>query len=134
MAQTARALFKTVNLNPGTTAITTTGNSAGVALPDCQEAVVILDYTVVTGTTPSLTPVVQASPDGGATWAAATVSAALIAQTAAGRQVAHVTGLGSHTQQLRISSTVSGTTPSFTVVVEAIGLLPADSANVADQI
>lgn len=134
MPLTGRALFKSVNLNPGTTAITATGNGTGVALPYCSEAIVIIDTTAVSGTTPSWTPVIQASPDGGVTWAPATVGAALAAVTAAGRTATRVTGLGGANQQLRIASTVSGTTPSFTAVIEAIGLLPEDSANVADQI
>ncbi len=134
MALTGTIPFKTANLVAGTTAVTATGNSTGVAFAGCPEAIVIIDYTAVTGTTPSLTPVIKTSPDGGTTWAAATVGAALAAVTAAGRTVTRVLNLGGSQQQLRINYTVSGTTPSFTFVAEAIGFRPEDSANVADQI
>ena len=72
-----------------------------------------LHITAVSGTTPSLTAVVQQSTNN-STW---TTLGSFTAATAIGSQV--ITGTGSAARYLRIQWTVSGTTPSFTVQASA---------------
>ena len=72
-----------------------------------------LHITAVSGTTPSLTAVVQHSTNGSAWTTLGTFTAA----TAIGSQV--LTGTGATNRYLRIQWTVSGTTPSFTVQASA---------------
>jgi hypothetical protein len=132
MPLTGRAQFKSANLNTGVTPVSATGNGTAVAMPDVQEALLILDCTVITGAG-VVGIVVQYSPDGGATFGTATGGTFANVTTAGTRQAVHITGLGSHTGQIRLAYTlVSGT--SVNIVVEMVGFQPMDSANVADQI
>jgi hypothetical protein len=132
MALTGKALFKSANLIAGTAVINSTTNSTGVALPDCEEVLVLVDCTAVAGSGILNPIVVQYSPDGGTTWATAP-GGTLATVSAAGRQAVRLTGVGSHNAQFRLNWTLASGT-SVTLVAEAIGFLPHDSVNVADQI
>lgn len=133
MALTGKALFKSANLIPGTAVISSTTNSPAVALPDCEEVLVIVDCTAI-GSSGVLNPiVVQFSPDGGTTWGTAPGGTLATVNTAGTRQAVRLTGVGSHNAQLRLNWTLASGT-SVTLVAEAIGFMPHDSANVADQI
>ena len=132
MAQKGRAVMKTVNVNTGITAISATGAGTAVNLPDCQEAVLLLDCTVVTASG-NVTPAIQYSPDGGTTWVTPAGDNFSAVSAAPSRQVAHITGLGGHNGQIRLNNTLNSGT-SVNIVVEAVGLLPGDSSTIADQI
>lgn len=131
-ALTGRALFKSANLINGQSAISSSTNSTAVALPYCTEALVIVDCTAVVASGVLNPIVVQASPDGGTTWATAT-GGTLSTVSAVGRQAVRITGLGGANQQLRLNWTLASGT-SVTLCAEAVGFFPEDSANVADQI
>ena len=132
MPLTGRGLFKSANLINGQAVINSTTNSAGVAMPDVQEALIIVDCTAVVASGVLNPIVVQYSADGGGTWGTAT-GGTLATVNAVGRQVVRVTAMGSHTGQLRLNWTLA-TGTSVTLCVEAVGLLPIDSANVAEQV
>lgn len=96
---------------------TTTGNSG--ALTGYGPAATLraqLRVTAASGTTPTLNVVVEDSVDGGATW---NTIATFAQKTAAGPQeVQNVTA--PFGDQLRVSWTIAGTTPSFTFAVDAV--------------
>lgn len=73
-----------------------------------------LAVTAVSGTTPSMTVVIEDTVDGGTNW---NQVAAFTAATAVGVQVQNVTTPFSDT--IRVRWTVTGTTPSFTFSVLA---------------
>lgn len=78
-----------------------------------------LNVTAVSGTSPSLTVLIEDSVDGGVTF---NTIGTFAAKTATGREVINVTGLfGEH---LRVSWTITGTTPSFTFAVDWIAQTP----------
>lgn len=103
---------------------TSSTNSTGVAFEyaKIEDVTVVLDVTAVTGTTPSCTPSIQVTNDGGTTWRTV---ASMQAITAAGRYEMSWTGIGAlnilapsattANNQVRLSTTISGTTPSFTL-------------------
>lgn len=97
-------------------AVTTTGQGAGVPLPLGDMVGYFINVSAVSGTTPSLTVKLDLSADG-VTWApgAAGTPAAI---TAAGTYYVASPNPGA---QVRASWTVSGTTPSFTFSVVAVG-------------
>ena len=92
-------------------AVTTTSNgtSQDNTAATSNGFVAQLHITAVSGTTPSLTAVVQHSTNN-STW---TTLGSFTAATAVGSQV--ITGTGTVNRYVRIAWTVSGTTPSFTV-------------------
>jgi hypothetical protein len=71
------------------------------------EAVLFVDVTAVSGTTPSLTIVVETSWDGATWW----THTSLTAITATGKVRQTLQFLGTF---LRLNDTITGTTPSFT--------------------
>lgn len=78
-----------------------------------------LNVTAASGTTPSLTVLVEDSVDGGTTW---NTVGTFAAKTAAGREVINITGLFG--ELLRVSWTITGTTPSFTFAVDWVVQTP----------
>lgn len=72
-----------------------------------------LDVTAASGTSPSLTVLVEDTLDG-TTW---NTVGTFAAKTAVGREVINITSLFS--DRLRVRWTISGTTPSFTFAVVA---------------
>lgn len=90
---------------------TVTGNGAAVEADQGVKVAVLLDVTVVTGTTPSMTVSVQWSQDGGTTWADADPADTFTAITAASKKVKAFDRKGSH---YRLLWAITGTTPSFT--------------------
>jgi hypothetical protein len=100
---------------------TTTGNSG--ALPGYGPASSIraqLNVTAASGTTPTLNVLVEDSVDGGLTW---NTIGTFAQKTAAGREVINITTLFG--DQLRVSWTIAGTTPSFTFAVDWVVQGPA---------
>lgn len=80
-----------------------------------------LDVTAVSGTTPTLTPVIQCSPDDGTTWwslATAEMTGQTANITATGRyRTTSAVPIGVRT---RLAMTIGGTTPSFTLSAWAV--------------
>lgn len=101
-------------------AITASGNTVSTTITAAYDhATVYVNVSAATGTTPSLTPTVQASIDGGTTW---TDWQAGTAMTAAGSQAIKLTNFTP--ALMRVAYAVSGTTPSFTteIWVECMGI------------
>lgn len=98
---------------------TASGAGAGVAVGTLRELLVVLNVTAASGTSPSLTVEIDSSVDGGTTWVKlqtfAAVTAVGVAQISLGAPSAAFGNL------IRASWTVSGTTPSFTFSVLAVG-------------
>lgn len=100
---------------------TTSGNSGLIGgYGPIANLRVQLNVTAASGTTPSLTVVLEDSVDDGANWNTVDTFAA---KTTTGREVRDI---GTHTaapklfgDTIRISWTISGTTPSFTFEVRA---------------
>lgn len=124
MAQNTNAVEYSLALGAGTApaigvslvdlaAVSATGNGATQDNTSATAAgfVAHLHVTAVSGTTPSLTAVVQHSTNG-STWV---TLGSFTAATAIGSQV--ITGTGAVNRYARIAWTVSGTTPSFTAQV-----------------
>lgn len=96
---------------------TATGNSGAIPLHDKGSFLnLLLDITAVSGTTPSMTPSIEWSQDGGTTFGPAETADAFTAVTAAGTKAKQFAVKGTH---YRIVWTISGTTPSFTFSVRA---------------
>jgi len=95
-------------------AITADTNSSSMYVGDYAEALVFLDVTAVSGTTPTLLPTVQVSHDD-SEWYVHTVGVEIVA---AGNYLIRVANIGKY---LRVNMDTGGTTPSFTlsVVVQA---------------
>lgn len=93
---------------------TTTGNGTAVTgwSRSAGAAVVKLDVTAASGTTPSLTVTVQDSPDG-STW---TTRDTFAAKTTTGNETRSLPG--GLAPNVRASWTITGTTPSFTFSVQ----------------
>lgn len=89
---------------------TTAGSGPGVAVGEASTLRVDLAVTAVSGTTPSLTVVLEHSPDN-ATWS---THSTFTAATAAGTQRKVAAGLDRY---IRCSWTITGTTPSATFSV-----------------
>jgi hypothetical protein len=94
-------------------ALTATGNGSSVdnAAASSNGFVANLHVTDVSGTTPSMTMLVQHSTNN-STW---TTLATFTAATAATSQI--VTGTGTVNRYIRASYTITGTTPSFTTQI-----------------
>jgi hypothetical protein len=96
-----------VALVAGGTTVTAGGNSPARAMPDQDTLRLTLDVTAATGTTPSITVTLQHSHDG-TTW---TNHSAFAAKTTAASERKVFAGIDNY---VRLTWTVSGTTPSFT--------------------
>ena len=100
-------------------ALTASGTSTPIAVPLGSQVAVTINATAVTGTTPSATFEVQWSHDG-VNWASADGTAdAFAAITAAKNGAKNFTVKGT---LMRLSWTISGTTPSFTTTAFASGV------------
>lgn len=111
--------FVYANVLPSTgSPVTATGNSGAVKVINTQKVdnlSVILNFTAVTGTTPSLTASVEWSNDG-TNFVAASTPDSFTAITAAGSALKQFTVKGAY---FRVVYTVTGTTPSFTGTASA---------------
>lgn len=93
---------------------TASGNSGLIAgYGPAKSLRVQLDVTAVSGTSPSATVLVEDTLDGTTYNTIGTFAA----KTAAGREVINITGLFS--DNIRVTWTITGTTPSFTFSVVA---------------
>lgn len=103
-------------------AYTTTTNSSTIAAGGFAEIGFYVNVTAVAGTTPSLTVSIQASSDGGTTWFNLVSGTAI---TAAGTQKidvgASTTNNTTFGDTVRAVAAITGTTPSFTMSITAIG-------------
>lgn len=105
---------------------TATGDSGEISDPntlegDAAAAALILDITAVSGTTPSMTTIVEAKDPASGKWFQV---ATFGAKTAVGTTVVWV-GVGSDAvflpNRLRVSWTITGASPSFTFTVGLTG-------------
>jgi hypothetical protein len=92
---------------------TASGNGTAVSTGLEAAQVAKLDVTAVSGTTPSLTVVIEESANGSTGWA---TKASFTARTTAGSQIIALPRLNHGF--LRATWTISGTTPSFTFSVQ----------------
>lgn len=107
-------------------AVAAATNSDKVAVQDFTEALVFLDCTAVSGTSPTMDPVVQVSDDDGTTWYTISKTmtqedgATLTQITAIGQYVFSVTNIGKHLR-VRFPAPGGSSTPTltFAVIVEA---------------
>lgn len=90
---------------------TATGNGTAVALGDKAALRLLLDVTAASGTTPSVTVTVETSFDGSTNWLSLGSFAAKTA-VASERKT-----FGGCDRYVRVTWTISGTTPSFTFSV-----------------
>ena len=97
-------------------AVLAASGDSTVFVADTKDLVCHLHVTAASGTTPSLTVKFQDSGDG-TNWVDIP-SAAFTAATAASNQRLVVNNVGT---MVRAVATVSGTTPSFTVTLTAVG-------------
>lgn len=93
------------------TAKTATGNSGPVDVSQADQLRIYLRITAVSGTTPTLVVTVEDSPDGTNYYPVASFAS----KNAVGSDVLNITGPFS--DNLRITWTIGGTTPSFTFEV-----------------
>ncbi len=95
---------------------TASGNSASVEVGEYKEALVTLNVTAASGTSPSLTVLLQASDDEGTTWYNLP-NASFTAATAVTSQAIQINTFGDY---IRASYAITGTSPSFTFAVKAV--------------
>lgn len=95
-------------------ALTTTGTSAAIDVNGAGTLRAQVQVSAVSGTTPSVTVTIQTSHDAGSTDAWRTAGAAFTAITAAGNSPWQSFAVDRY---VRVSYTVSGTTPSLTTAV-----------------
>lgn len=95
---------------------TASGSAAAQSVGQYKEALVTLNCTAASGTTPTLAVVIQASDDGGTTWYNLP-GGSFTQLTAAGSQAIQVNTFG---DTIRAAWTIGGTTPSFTFAVKAV--------------
>jgi hypothetical protein len=88
---------------------TSSTNGAAIELDDVSDARLDLVITAVSGTTPTLDVAIQTSADGSTGW---TTIASFAQQTATTTGVHKI--FGPCDRYIRYSSTIGGTTPSFT--------------------
>lgn len=89
-------------------------NQAVVPSEGFDEALIGLVVTATGGTTPTVTPTIEVSLDGGATWFTHTAFAAITADGSALQKITNIGGL------LRLNFlAVGGTTPTFTINARA---------------
>lgn len=126
MANTGNAQVNIQTLNPGTTAVSATGNdTATTTFQECAEAVLIVTCSAVAASG-IFVPVLAGSTDGGANYVALTptTGSAPAAVSATGVQLYRYKNLPPkvRTQWTKTSGT------SVTAVVTLVGLIPQDSA------
>ncbi len=95
---------------------TSSGNGSAISVGPFREAMLTLNCTAASGTTPTLSVSIQVSDDGGTTWY--TLPGTTFTQLATtGSQVGWMQGFG---DTIRVSYTIGGTSPSFTFAVKAV--------------
>lgn len=105
------------------TAVTAAQNTDRVFVGDFTEALVFLNCTAVSGTSPTMDPVIQVSDDDGTTWysISRTMTQAdgttLTQITAVGQYVFSVTNIGAHLR-VRFPAPGGSNTPTLTFVVK----------------
>lgn len=92
---------------------TASGESGVIDLGFADEAIVFLDVTAASGTSPTLDVKIQVADPNGAYYDLASFAQ----KTAAGREAKQIANFG---QNAKIVYTIGGTTPSFTFSVTAI--------------
>lgn len=115
MKQTVGAAAVRATIQASTTA-TTSGQSASSSVGGYKEALVTLDVTAASGTSPTLNVVIQASDDGGTTWfdlPGGTFSQ----KTAVSNQAIQIATFG---DTIRAKWTIVGVSPSFTFAIKAV--------------
>lgn len=118
---------------------TTTAQGGAIYVGGIREMVVLVDVTAVSGTTPQLTLYLQTSRDGGSTWfdlihdGAVVLSAGAVEGQGSPRGTRNIVGTATATLKasaqyegaigdyVRVAWVISGTTPSFTFQVDAVG-------------
>ncbi len=95
---------------------TASNNSSAVSVGHLRELLVFLNVSAASGTNPTLSAKVQTSDDGGTTWYDLP-SGAFTQATGSTSQVLAFTAFG---DTIRVSSTIGGTSPSFTYKVTAV--------------
>jgi FtsH-binding integral membrane protein len=132
MSQSGRDNPKTVMALAAGAALIATGTSTGQDMRGCSEILAILNVLVVSGSaSPTMNLKLQVAPTLNGTYADI-AGAAFSAVTAAGRQALKIIADNGH-GFVRASYTISGTSPSFTVALDLIGLLLHDTV-LADPI
>lgn len=110
--------LRTNRFNVAQAAVTASGQSAAWVNDAIQGDVCVnLNFTAVTGTTPSLTAQLQVSDDGGTTWYSVG-GAVTSAITATGQ--ARIAASSVLEGMSRLNYTVTGTTPSFTFAIHVL--------------
>jgi hypothetical protein len=119
--QQALDKLQLTNLHP-TTARTATGNGTGADVQARDgDLVLVLDSAAGTGTTPTLDVTVESSDTLGGTYTAITGAAFTRVTTTASQQLL-VISKDEARRFVRIVYTLTGTTPSFTFSVNALGV------------
>ena len=119
--QQALDKLQLTNLHP-TTARTATGNGTGADLQARDgDLCLVLDSAAGTGTTPTLDVTVESSDTLGGTYTAITGAAFTRVTTTASQQLL-VISKDEARRFVRIVYTLTGTTPSFTFSVNALGV------------
>lgn len=97
-------------------AITATGQSSSINAGDCKEGLLAINISAVSGTSPSCQFSLQVN-DGLGNWYNIP-NVTIAAQTAVGQVIVPVTNFH---DQIRLSYTLTGTTPSFTFSAQFLG-------------
>ncbi len=95
---------------------TVSGNSGAVEVGEYREALVTLNVTAASGTSPTLAVQLQASDDEGTTWYNLP-NALFTTATAVTNQALQISTFGDY---IRASYAITGTTPSFTFAIKAV--------------
>lgn len=128
MSLTGVALTKSIVLDAGTTAVTANASGSDVAYGNFQEGIATIDCAAVAGTSPTVVVKIQGKNADG-TYTDLYTSAAI---TATGRTKARIAGCYGNLR-VNYSSFGGSATPSLTLVVGVVGLLPENSSD-ADAI
>jgi hypothetical protein len=107
---TADSTKEIVFLAPASPAVTANGNTAGADVSSYTEALLFVDVTAVSGTTPTMNLYVDTYDFNSGQWYPVP-SVAIAQQTAVGTLDVALTNFG---EQIRLRWVVGGTTPSFT--------------------
>ncbi len=95
---------------------TVSGSGAQIEVGEYKEALVTLNITAVSGTSPTLVVQLQASDDNGTTWYNLPNGLFTSASTVSKQAIQ----IGTFGDYIRASFTVGGTTPSFTFGLNAV--------------
>ncbi len=98
------------------TAQTISGSGAQIEVGEYKEALVTLNITAVSGTSPTLLVQIQASDDNGTTWYNLP-NAAFTSASTVSSQAIQINTFGDY---IRAEFTIGGTTPSFTFGLKAV--------------